>query len=138
MLTELYCEPKSSELIWKGLDFFNFPILPHDNGKIRMYKPLVCRLETKETNQIDEVIELWDYGTHVNEQIRPPKWVWNINSSKLKNPIIQPAFYDWQIRWRKGNKIIESCKVKNFDSIASKNCGDFVIIKELKKTDELQ
>ncbi len=133
IVTELYCAPKSSELIWKKLDFLNYPPLEHNNDKICMYKPLVDILETRNNNLSDELIELWDYGTHVNELNRPPKWTWHINDSKLEKPIIQPSDKDWQIRWQKGGKTIECCKVKNFNSLVNRYRADFLIIKQLKQ-----
>ena len=135
LVTELYCEPKSSEKIWKKLDFINFPVFPHDNNKINMFRPLVERLEINtEVNETDEVVELWNEEPHIAERINP-KWTWKINSSNLERPIIQPAFQDWQVRWRKGNIIKETDKVKRFFS-KENQYGHFVIIKRLKNYKE--
>ena len=131
LVTELYCEPKSSEKIWKNFDFLNFPKLPYDNNIIRMFRPLVERLKIDtEINKEDEIIELWNEEPHIAKKTSS-KWTWKINSPILEKPIIHPAYREWQICWRKGNIIKETDKVKRFYSKENKY-GHFVIIKELK------
>lgn len=136
MVSELYCAPLSSEPIWKRLKFTNFPVFQLD-PKIRLYRTLVTTLTpVPDLNNNDEVIELWnDEPFRVIHQ--RPNWIWKVSykpdSQELIQPIIHPAFYEWQICWRKGQQVFYNNKIKYFN-LAKIEYGNFIIIKELPKT----
>lgn len=93
-----------------------------------MFLPLVKTLKTSETTDKDEVIELWNEESHSSEKTEP-FWSWLADSDNFEKPIIQPANYNWEICWRKGDQIIEKNRIKNirFQRI---EFGNFIIIRE--------
>lgn len=132
-IIELYCSPISSEKIWRKLNFKNFPPLPHET-RIWMYRTLVPSLEnTKEENQLTEVIELWEAEPYqISNQ--KPRWIWEIsyknNSNKLSLPIIKAAYYKWQLCWRIGDTILFKNSIDRFTN-SKIEYGNFLIITEL-------
>lgn len=129
-VVELFCAPTNSESFWKKIGFKNLPETRFTNGQIIMYKTLVETLLPNQTDDNDETIELWDVEPHQADR-NEPKWSWNINSTELKKPIIQPTDCDWQICWRKGKTEIKKGKVKYFSSNQI-NFGNFIILRDLK------
>lgn len=136
LVTELFCMPENSEGFWKKTGFFNFPELPNNNHEIRMYKPLVSSIKTSmnfELSNKDEIIELWNEVPHRADKVES-KWKWKLdfkeNTQIIKEAIIHPAHYDWQICWRKGDVIKEKDKVKYFES-EQVEYGNYIIIRKL-------
>lgn len=127
-VVELFCSPANSESFWKKVGFKNFP--KTKDSRIIMYKILVETLLPNQINDNEEIIELWDVEPQQADR-NEPKWSWRINSSELKKPIIQPADYEWQICWRKGEKEMKKGKVKNFTSNQI-NFGNFIVLRDLK------
>lgn len=132
LVTELFCEPKSSEKVWKKLGFLNCPPNYLKDNKIRMYFPLV-ETSSYAFSSEDEIIELWDHDP-TNRTTVNSTWIWKverkINSNELIKPIIHPAHYDWQICWRKKGHILELTQVKRFKSTEIE-FDSFIIITEL-------
>lgn len=127
-VVELYCQPIESERIWKKLGFTRFQISQHDS-KINMYKLLIETLYVTESKENEEVIELWGEEYHKAGN-KSTKWTWKVKGHKLDKPIIIPAFYDWEICWRKKEKVCYEGKVKDFDG-PEIVYGNFMIIRNL-------
>lgn len=130
LVAELYCQPTSAEPIWEKLGFLRFSIRQNDS-KINMYKLLIETLNVVEFNENDEVIELWGERFHITGNIET-KWTWKVKGHKLDNPIILPVFYDWEICWRKREKIYYEGKVKYLYG-PEILYGNFMIIRKLPK-----
>lgn len=132
LISELFCEPKSSEKVWKKLGFLNCPLNYLQDNKIRMYFPLV-ETSSYAFSSEDEIIELWDHDP-TNRTTVNSTWIWKIerkiNSNELIKPIVHPAHYDWQICWRKRSHILELTQVKRFKS-SEIEFDSFIIITEL-------
>lgn len=141
----LFCEPKSSQKIWKKLGFKHFPkALEKDktNGKIDMYrnvkpflKPSKFKINSTEER---EVIEIWNDEPYIVEFKKlEPNYIWKLKFKKgtriLVKPIVYFGHYEWRIRWRKGNKIFYDGKYKRFyERLRIKNDNfTFFLIKEL-------
>jgi predicted GNAT family acetyltransferase len=125
---ELYCQPIESERVWRKLGFTRFQISQHDS-KINMYKLLIEALNVADCKENEEVIELLGEEYHKAGN-KSSKWTWKVKGHKLDKPIIIPAFYDWEICWRKGNEIYKEGKVKNFYR-KQIIYGNFMIIRKL-------
>jgi len=129
-VVELFCSPTDSESFWKKVGFKNLPETILTNGQIIMYKTLIETLLPNQSNNNEEIIELWSVAPYQADR-NEPKWSWKINSSEFRKPIIQPTDCDWQICWRKGEKEIKKEKVKYFSS--NQICfGNFLILRDLK------
>lgn len=135
---DLQCAPADSELIWKHLGFVEFPDPPESykfnpGGNKKLYKILVDHLNQSSARQSDETIELWNDEPYKTNETTPPTYIWNLeftnNTRKLSKPIIQPASYEWRIRWFKSGKTIKDEKVKRFTTEIDFN--SFIIINEL-------
>lgn len=116
LVCQLFCEPKSSEIIWRSLSFQKFPeSLCKEN--IWMYKPLISIMVSSAPGIYFEKIELWDSEPHI-ARMTIPKWTWSLdisNSSKdFSKPIIFPTHHDWQVKWTKNKEIMFEGKIKRF------------------------
>jgi GNAT superfamily N-acetyltransferase len=119
---QLFCEPESSQKIWKKLGFKYFPEnLNCDRfDKPTMYKIIKPYLKFNNVNTKlgSEIIEIWN-DEPIKTRNENPIWVWNLKYTKntqiLKKPIIHFGDNEWRIRWKKGNEIIKDCKYKHFD-----------------------
>jgi predicted GNAT family acetyltransferase len=132
LVVKLFCAPEISEGFWSKCGFQKFDI--PKNNKINMYKVLVSDLKPSEKTQANDTLKLWDcepYQIVRNE----PKWIWNLkfksDNKTLINPIIFPAFKDWQLELTKNGVKIKN-KVKHFPLDISFN-GTFMIIREISK-----
>ena len=133
LVVELYCSPLTSETIWEKLNFKSFPIFQRD-PKLRLYRTIVPTLNPNDNlDKNCELIELWNDEPYIVVN-QPPRWTWPIkykgDTRELLQPIIQPAFYEWQICWRIGNEILFRDKIKRF-SFPDIGIGNFLIIREL-------
>lgn len=129
LVSFLDCSPASTERIWKKLNFINYPDNIYSQYRNRMYKVLVPVLKpTSKLELVDETIELWEKRPYVDVK---SKWIWKLdfisNSRKLKKPIIHPANYHWQLRWKKGT-FVKTDKIDFFNQIDYTN---FIIIQDL-------
>ncbi|WP_321413044.1 GNAT family N-acetyltransferase [uncultured Desulfobacter sp.] len=128
-VVELYCSPLSSEPIWRKLGFINFPKFPTSNSKVEMFKPLINTKTPidKYTDGI-ELLELWNVEPYLANKKKPIKtWDLSDRNSNSFMPIIYPAFYEWQICWRKGTEILYQDKIKYFREFELEY-GNFIII----------
>lgn len=138
VVVDLQCAPADSEPIWKRLGFVEFPDPPerykfNSDGNKKLYKILTDHLRRSSVRRNDETIELWNNEPYRTIEITPPTYIWNLeftnSTRKLSKPIIQPASYEWRIRWSKNEKTIEDEKVKRFTTEIDFN--SFIIIEEL-------
>lgn len=72
MVSELFCSPASSEIIWLKLGFTNFPDSTQWNGKILMFKPLVDNIKPaiSSKSKTDKVM-LWNCRINLADRIKP-------------------------------------------------------------------
>lgn len=134
----LHCAPTSSKPIWEKLGFIEFPDSQKDNKfnsncKNKLYKILVDNLNQSFVQDNDETIELWHDEPYRIDKDTQPTFIWNLKfnneSRKLSIPIIQPASYEWRIRWSKYCITIKDDKVKRFSTEI--HYDSFIIICEL-------
>ncbi|KJF45392.1 GNAT family N-acetyltransferase [Draconibacterium sediminis] len=111
----LFCEPVESERFWRGLGFLKFPERGYSEPDLRFYKPLISFTEVTESPNELNKLELWDVEPFQKDEV-PPCWSWNIENSKLLEPIIQPCNENWNLRWTQNGKIIKEGKVKRFST----------------------
>lgn len=133
-IVELFCSPIDSKYFWKKMDFKKLSKEIDVSGHTTMYKILVdCLLPIGKNNdeEIEEIIELWNVGTS-KANTEKPKWKWKIDSTKIQFPIIHPADPDWQVCWRKGDKIKNKGRVKNLEHNKG-NVSDYLIFKKNTK-----
>ena len=134
-VAQLQCCPESSEPIWRKLDFVDFPDGLFDkNRNKQLYKILVLHLKPVENNTSSNKIELWNDEPYRTMKI-DSRWKWDIeyieNTSKLKLPIIAPAYKDWRMKWEKDGICFKDDKVKYFNNNKPIDFGAFIIIEEL-------
>lgn len=136
---DLFCEPKSSQKIWKKLGFKHFPKASkndRENDRVDMYRIIKPYLKPSKANsnlkREKEIVEIWNDEPWRCENLEP-NYVWNLkfikNTRILENPIIYFGHYDWRVRWRKGDKIFKDCKYKYFDE-KYRDFGEFILIEE--------
>lgn len=136
-VVDLQCAPAESETIWKRLGFVEFPDQPENykfNSDVnkKLYKILSDHLQQSSLLQNDETIELWNNEPYRTKELTPT-YIWNLEfengTRRLSKPIIQPASYEWRIRWTKNGLEIIDNKVKRFAKEI--DFGTFIIIEEL-------
>lgn len=137
---ELDCSPVTSKPFWLKMGFNVFPNGFYKDSEYRLYKVLTHSSKTIESNNDEEIIELWNNEPYI--AIGEPTWIWKVsylsNEGVLTEQIIAPAHYDWRIRWRKGDTVFRDDKVKYFFRNRTKEIyhNDFIIIKKLTKLDK--
>lgn len=115
---DLQCAPASSELVWKKMNYCEFPygLIKNPERYKRLYRILVPPLKRTYQNS-GEIIELWNNEPHLTTNI-DSSWKWKVRlksgTSELVNPIIHPAHSDWRIRWKSRSKVYKDTKVKYF------------------------
>ena len=133
-VVELYCSPASSETFWKKIGFLNFPTFPYED-KIMMYKIIINSLISKKpTNDKNNKILLWECGSHRIEKEKPKyEWTFSYDNGnfKINKPIIQPAWYKWNIRVILNGKVLIDKEIKRIKNNKIE-FGNFLIIKELE------
>lgn len=115
-VTQLFCEPQTSESFWKKMDLIKFPECEVGEHELTYYKILVDTALV-ENNSTNDKIELWDVD-HYQAEDKEPKWTWYIemDNGVLLNPIIHPCNCNWRLRWSRNNQVIREEKVKYFTS----------------------
>ena len=131
----LQCAPSSSEPIWRQLGFIDFPKNKDiwNRSNVELYKIVVPQLESQNSNNSDEFVELWDDEPYcTNESNSTWKWklIFKEGTKELERPIIHPCHYDWRIKWSINNVKIKDDKVKYFD-MGEIMFGKFLIIKNM-------
>lgn len=137
---DLYCQPKSSQEVWKKLGFEYYPKALFGDiseGKINMYRIIKSHLKPSKSNSSPkterEVIEIWNDEPYRCRNLEP-NYVWDLkfieNTRVLEKPIIYFGYYEWRIRWRKGDKVFKDDKYKYFDK-KYRDFGNFILIEEL-------
>lgn len=138
VVCDLQCSPETSEPFWKRLGFVEFtdPLenlrFSYDSDK-KLYMVLVESLITAKQLTNKEIIELWNDEPYRTTN-SAPTYIWNLEfaegTRRLLKPIIQPAHYEWRIRWTIDGKVIVDDKIKRFAQ-EDIDFGTFIIIKEL-------
>ncbi|WP_313375316.1 hypothetical protein [Chishuiella sp.] len=117
----LYCEPKSSQFIWKklGFEYYTEKERKSNNDLIYMYSIFgdVIESSTNSYEQLekDNTIEIWN---SYNPKDKPPIFFSNIDCQSdgitLRKPILFFGDYDWKIRIKYSGKIYEG-RYKDYD-----------------------
>ncbi|WP_158285114.1 GNAT family N-acetyltransferase [Arenibacter aquaticus] len=133
LVLELFCVPKSSQSTWKRLGFLDFPEFPHNN-RISMFKPIVEYLKPNNPGETKQnKILLWECKGYRKER-ENPKYQWELqfeNDGKtLQKPIIQPAYYKWNLQAIINGEIILEEEIERFPNNNVEH-GNFLIIREL-------
>lgn len=114
----LQCAPVSSKSYWEKVGFIPYDErMGRNNEHYKLIAPSCPIFKPELEDDNSEVIELWNLETfQANDAL--PKWTWKVEykfgTRKLSKPIINPSYYDWRIRWRKGETVFGDHKVKYF------------------------
>lgn len=135
LAVKLYCEPASSQPIWRSMGFEESPKFPYDDRKW-MYRILVNSMNMSNEVGIRESIKLWNKEPHeCNED--NVSWCWCVeyknDTDILVRPIIFPVSYEWNISWNIGDFVDTGTKVKRFRGCEQSYEG-FLIIQELDRS----
>lgn len=135
----LHCQPSKSEVAWRKLGFKRFPNVPemsalnnYEEGR-NLYQILVPHTKLSKSKIPKESIELWAVEAYQADRYAS-QWKWLpkfvMGSRKLVSPIIAPAKYKWNIRWKINDQIIKDGQVKYFGNTGI-SYDTFIIIEEL-------
>lgn len=118
LVADLTCLPPTSEVIWRRMGFQDIPgpLQDADSG-VELYRTLTTAAAANVKLRTDEILELWDCEPWEAKD-KPPAWTWELirkaGSTQLVHPIIFPCSPDWQLRWMKGDIVLDEKKVKHF------------------------
>lgn len=136
MAIKLFCAPESSFYFWQNIGFNQF-----SNGydsRIYMYKTIIDSAQVSPYSGISDdskcYVDVWDVQPHRNslDPLVSIEVCFKQDSTDLIKPIIYPANYDWNMRYRVGNKVIKEDGVKYFTKERDEFCvADFLIIQTI-------
>ena len=73
VVTELFCQPRSSENFWKSIGFIDMPKIRFNQHELFLYYPLITPYSKSDSSEND-MIELWNCEPHI-ASTKDAKWI---------------------------------------------------------------